>query len=70
MEHNVGTADRVIRIVMGLILLGMVVMVHSPARWFGLIGIIPLMTALMGCCPLYSLMGVRTCPLKGGGARD
>ncbi|NOZ93691.1 MAG: DUF2892 domain-containing protein [Acidobacteria bacterium] len=66
MEHNVGTADRVIRILMGIILLGLIFVLDSPARWIGLIGIIPLMTALMGWCPLYTLLGVRTCSLERG----
>ncbi len=64
MEHNVGTADRVIRIIIGIVLLGLVFVVDSPARWFGLIGLVPLMTAMMGWCPLYTLLGVRTCPLR------
>ena len=64
MEHNVGTADRIIRIVMGIVLLALVFVLHTPARWFGLIGIIPLMSALIGWCPLYTLLGVRTCPLN------
>lgn len=66
MEHNLGTADRVIRIVIGIVLLGLIFVLDSPARWIGLIGIIPLMTALMGWCPLYTLLGVRTCPLERG----
>jgi len=64
MEHNVGTADRLIRIIMGIVLLSLIFVLDSQAKWFGLIGIIPLMTAMMGWFPLYSLMGVRTCPLK------
>ena len=64
MDHNVGTADRILRIIMGIVLLVLIFVLHTPARWFGLIGIIPLMTALIGWCPLYTLLGVRTCPLK------
>ncbi len=64
MEHNVGTADRVIRIVVGLGLLSLLVVLDSPSRWFGLVGIVPLVTALSGWCPLYTLLGIKTCPLE------
>jgi len=64
MDHNVGTADRIIRIVLGIALLSLVFVLETKARWLGLIGIIPVMTALMGWCPLYTLLGVRTCPLE------
>jgi len=69
MDHNVGTADRIIRIVLGIALLSLVFVLETKARWLGLIGIIPVMTALMGWCPLYTLLGVRTCPLKRDGER-
>ncbi|MCU0634185.1 MAG: DUF2892 domain-containing protein [Gemmatimonadaceae bacterium] len=63
LQQNVGGADRLIRIVLGIALLAAVVIVDAPWRWAGLIGIIPLGTALMGSCPLYSLFGFSTCPL-------
>lgn len=62
MNKNVGSADRVIRIILGLVLLAIVVATDSPWRWVGLIGIVPLATAVFGVCPLYSLLGIRTCP--------
>ncbi len=67
MEHNVGTLDRILRIVVGLGLLSLVVLLDGPSRWFGLVGLVPLMTSLMGWCPLYTMLGIRTCPLKQGG---
>ncbi|GAA0284252.1 DUF2892 domain-containing protein [Alteraurantiacibacter aestuarii] len=57
---NVGSADRVIRIVLGLILLSLT-MVGPQTPW-GLIGLVPLLTGLFRTCPLYSLIGVNTCP--------
>lgn len=62
MKHNVGTSDRAIRILLGLGLLSGIFLVEGNTRWFGLIGLIPLLTAMAGICPLYSLLGVNTCP--------
>jgi hypothetical protein len=62
MKANVGNLDRVARIVLGLGLLSMTVM--GPQTWFGLLGLIPLATATMGFCPLYTVFGISTCPAK------
>ncbi len=53
--HNVGTIDRVVRIVIGAGLLALV-----PRTAWGFVGLVPLLTAAVGYCPLYSLIGVRT----------
>jgi hypothetical protein len=60
MTKNVGSVDKIIRIVVGLALLALIVVLKGDARWWGLIGLIPLVTALMGWCPAYSLIGVST----------
>lgn len=62
MKHNVGMLDRGIRILVGLALLAVFFMADGPARWIGLIGIVPLGTAAMGWCPLYAVFGLSTCP--------
>jgi hypothetical protein len=67
MKNNVGSIDKVLRIVVGIALLSMLFLVEGSAKWFGLIGIVPLGTALVGWCPLYSLLGISTCAAKGGG---
>ena len=59
---NVGTADKVIRIILGLVLLALVFV--GPQTPLGWIGIIPLATGLIGFCPLYSVFGINTCPTK------
>ncbi|HSJ99353.1 MAG TPA: DUF2892 domain-containing protein [Myxococcota bacterium] len=64
MKVNEGTADRVIRVVVGLAILSAVVLVEGQARWLGLIGLVPLVTGLIGYCPVYGLIGFNTCPLK------
>jgi hypothetical protein len=63
MEANVGSADRVVRVVVGLALLGLLFVLTGNARWLGLIGVVPLATAAFRVCPLYRLVGLSTCPL-------
>ncbi len=62
MKANVGTVDRVIRIVVGLALIALVFV--GPQTPWGWIGIVPLATGLISNCPLYTLLGLSTCPLK------
>ena len=61
---NVGSADKAVRIVIGLGLLSLVFLLDGKARWFGLIGVVLLLTAFLGICPLYSLLGVSACPRR------
>lgn len=62
MSHNEGTVDRAIRVVLGLVLLAIVfVGPKSPVGWLGLL---PLATGLVGFCPLYRAIGIRTCAVK------
>lgn len=60
MEKNVGTIDRVVRIVVGVVLIALVFV--GPMTPWGWIGVIPILTALIGWCPAYRLFGIRTCP--------
>jgi hypothetical protein len=62
LNTNVGTADRVVRVVIGLALLSALFLVNGNARWFGLIGIVPLLTAAVSFCPLYAVLGIRSSP--------
>ena len=55
MQQNVGGIDRVIRIVVGLVLISLVFI--GPKTQWGWIGLIPLATALVNFCPLYPLIG-------------
>lgn len=64
MKANVGRIDKGIRIVAGLVLLALIFVVEGSARWWGLIGLVPLVTGLAGYCPLYALLGINTCPLE------
>lgn len=64
MKINVGKIDRLIRIVLGLVLLSLPLWLDSPWRWLGLIGLMPLFTGLSGRCPGYGLLGLSTCPMR------
>lgn len=61
MKANVGNTDRVLRTILGVGLLSLIFLLEGEARWLGLIGIVPLVTAAMRYCPLYSVLGVNTC---------
>jgi hypothetical protein len=60
MKRNVGTADRVIRIVVGLAILSLIFVLETNARWWGLVGLLPLATGLVGWCALYKPFGIDT----------
>lgn len=65
MNTNVGSIDRAIRVVIGLGLLWYALMAAPTGyNWIGWIGVIPLITALVGVCPLYTILGISTCPAK------
>lgn len=64
MKSNVGTIDRVIRVILGLGIGSLFFLLEGPAHYLGLIGLIPLLTGIIGSCPLYSLLGLSTCPLE------
>jgi hypothetical protein len=61
MKVNVGGLDRAVRIVAGLVLIGLTLS-HTIGVW-GWIGIVPLATGLFRTCPLYSIVGLNTCPM-------
>lgn len=61
MKKNIGSTDRVIRVVAGLLIIALGVLYQS---WWGLIGIIPLVTATAGFCPAYLPFGISTCKTK------
>ena len=67
MKNNVGNIDRIVRVVLGAILIAFALGLVAPGtgyNWLGWIGVIPLLTAAVGSCPLYSVLGLSTCPMK------
>ncbi|CAO3441782.1 Uncharacterized membrane protein Rmet_3714 [Azospirillum argentinense] len=62
MPVNVGTIDRALRAIVGLVLIALVFV--GPQTPWGWIGLVPLLTAVVGFCPAYTLFGVRSCSIK------
>lgn len=62
MKTNVGTVDRVLRIVAGAVLIGLAA-TGTVGAW-GYLGLVPLLTGLFRFCPVYPLLGINTCPLS------
>jgi hypothetical protein len=61
MTQNIGSVDRMIRILAGLILLSLVFFLEGNARWWGFVGLLPLGTGVLGWCALYTPFGINTC---------
>ena len=59
MFRNIGTVDRTVRIAVGILLIALVFV--GPQTPWGWIGLVPLVTAFVGFCPAYRLLGIRTC---------
>ncbi len=62
MKTNVGGIDKILRIVVGIALIAMAAL--GVVGTWGWIGVVPLLTGLLGTCPAYSLLGMNTCLLK------
>ena len=61
MGKNVGAVDRILRVIVGAVLIALVFV--GPQTPWGWIGLIPIATALIGWCPAYRVLGIRTCPV-------
>ena len=67
MKTNLGPIDRIVRIAVGLALIAFALGYIAPGTswsWVGWIGVVPLVTGLVGMCPLYSIFGINTCKVK------
>ena len=62
MKSNVGGIDCIIRIVVGLVLIGLAA--TGTVGWWGWLGIVPLATGAIGWCPPYAMLGFNTCSMK------
>jgi len=64
---NVGIIDRVLRVVAGIALIAFALGYIFPGtgwNWVGWIGVVPILTGTLGWCPLYTVLGMSTCPRK------
>ncbi len=58
MEINIGSTERLLRIITGVVIIGLGLYFQS---WWGVIGLVPLLTGLFRFCPLYKMLGMNTC---------
>lgn len=58
--RNEGNLDRTIRVVLALVIFAIGL---ATGSWLGLIGFVPLVTGMVGFCPIYRVLGLRTCPV-------
>jgi len=61
---NVGSIDKVVRFIVGLLLLSLLFFVNGNLKYLGLIGLVPILTVTFSFCPLYSIIGIKTCKIK------
>lgn len=64
MKSNVGGIDRILRIVIGAVLI--ILAATGSVGWWGWLGAVPLLSGLVGVCPMYRLFGLSTCPIRSG----
>jgi hypothetical protein len=62
MKTNVGNMDRILRVLVGLALVGLAA--TGTVGWWGWLGAVPLLTGALGTCPVYSMLGIDTCGLR------
>ncbi len=63
MDKNIGGVDKILRAILGLGIIGAGIFLQS---WWGAVGVVLLLTSLMGWCPPYALLGINTCKTKQG----
>lgn len=64
MKKNVGSTDKVIRLILAIGLFSLFFILDGNARYWALVGFVPLITGLVNFCPIWAIFGVNTCPLK------
>ena len=62
LPRNEGTVDRALRVIAGIAILSLAFV--GPKSPWAYLGIVPLLTGLIGSCPLYTLLGLSTCPVR------
>ena len=67
MKSNMGTIDRAVRVIVGLVLIALA-LTGTVGVW-GWLGVVPVITGALGNCPLYSVIGLNTCGKKGCGKK-
>lgn len=61
MKQNIGTVDKVIRLILGIVLMSLYFLLDGGLKYISILGIILILTAFINYCPLYTLFGINTC---------
>ncbi|WCN37920.1 YgaP family membrane protein [Aneurinibacillus uraniidurans] len=64
LQKNVGGIDRILRVILGVVLISLLFILHGGVKWIGLLGLVMFFTAFVGWCPLYKPFGINTCKRK------
>lgn len=64
MKQNIGTVDKVIRLIVGIVLMSLYFLLDGGLKYISILGIILILTAFINYCPLYTLFGINTCSTK------
>jgi len=64
-KTSVGGIDRVVRVIVELAVLGLLLILEGNARWWRLVGLVPLLTVRAGFCPMHLPFGISTCAAPG-----
>lgn len=67
MQHNIGSVERIVRVVAGVVLSSMAFV--GPANPWFLLGLVPLLTGIVGWCPPYAMLGINTCKAPQGAGK-
>lgn len=67
MQHNIGSVERIVRVVAGVVLSSMALV--GPANPWFLLGLVPLLTGIVGWCPPYAMLGINTCKAPQGAGK-
>jgi hypothetical protein len=59
-QKNVGSTERTFRIIIGIAILPLFFAIDGPLHWLGIIGFVPIVTGIMGWCPAWFVLGIRT----------
>jgi len=64
MKKNIGSTEKVIRLILAVILFSLFFILDGNARYWALVGFVPLITALINFCPIWAIFGINTCSVK------
>lgn len=64
MKKNVGSVDKIIRLILAVVFFSLFFILDGNARYWALVGFVPLITGLFNFCPIWTIFGINTCSVK------